>query len=222
MRRSIAVVAVLLAVACASTRAPSGDAIAPLGTTSSTAAAQQLALRRSNFRGERSLIRLRLPVQGHQMSTRAQLQIDERLRMLLTLYTPVGTTAARLFVGEDDIVFINDIEKSAWRGRQQDFKAAAFNYFGANVDSRALVLLLIGLPPEEDLSLQYTSAGMAEARVADAVVTYDPPAYPPQKVIVTRGDQRMEIEHLQSVSGSEGVVPPDIPSDYRCCVLPQL
>jgi hypothetical protein len=216
---TIAIAALL--VACRTTR-PSGEPLAPLNASSPAEAQQQLAFRRANFPGERALIRLRTPVNGQMQSARAQLKLDHSLRMLMTIYTPINTSAARLFAGGGDVVFLNDIERTAWRGYAHDFTTRTFNYFGSGLETDTLVLLLVGLPPSADVSLDYTPTGLARAKFNDVVVTYDPPVYPPRRVAISRGDQRMEIEYLQTLSGSEPVRPPLIPRDYRCCLLPQL
>jgi hypothetical protein len=212
-RYTIVLIALLLA-ACRSTRVGEGPPLAPLTSTTEQEAARQLVERRAHFAGERSLIRLRFP---NGQSARAQLQVDSALRMLLTVYTPIGTTAARLYTAGGDVVFLNDYERTAWRGRAADLTGALDTFA-----SQAVILLAIGLPPNADASLDYSPAGMARATVADIVVNYEPPSYPPQHVTIVRGDQQIEIEHLETVGGSETLRAPDIPRDYRCCVAPQL
>ena len=151
------------------------------------------------------------------MSARAQLQVDSALRMLITVYTPIGTTAARLYTAGSDVVFLNDYERTAWRGRASDLTGVLDTFA-----SQSAILLALGLPPSDNVSLTYTSGGLARATFADVIVTYEPPSYPPQHVTIVRGDQQMEIEHLESVAASETLRAPDIPPNYRCCVAPQL
>jgi hypothetical protein len=204
----------LLWLACRTTRLGEGTALRPLSSTTQEEAARQLVARRTEFEGERSLIRLHFP---DGQSARAQLQVDAKLRMLLTVYTPIGTTAARLYSAGGEVVFLNDYERTAWRGRASDLTGVLDTFA-----SRAVVLLAIGLPPDHDASLEYSPAGLARGTVGDLVVTYDPPSYPPQRVTIMRGGQKIEIEHLESVEGSELLRAPDIPSEYRCCIAPQL
>src|SRR5437899_6343527 len=193
---------------------PEGTPLAPLTSTNAGEAAQQLAARRSQFSGERSLIRLRLP---NGLSARAQLQVDPSLRTMLTVYTPIGTTAARLYSAAGDVVFINDLQKTAWRGRATELGGALDTF-----TSEAAALLMIGLPPGGDVALSYSPTGLSRANLADIVITFDPPSYPPQHVTIARGEQRIDIDHLESVEGSETLSAPEIPSNYRCCVVPQL
>jgi hypothetical protein len=211
--RRYIVIALLLA-ACRTTRVAEGPPLAPLTSTTEREAARQLAARRAQFGGERCLIRLHFP---NGRSARAQLQVDAALRMLLTVYTPIGTTAARFFAAGGDVVFVNDYERTAWSGRATDLTGALDTF-----TSQAGILLAIGLPPSAGVSLDYSPSGLARATLADIVVTYDPPSYPPQHVTITRGDQRIEIEHLESVAGTDVLRAPEIPRDYRCCVAPQL
>lgn len=212
MRRAAAVILFLLA-ACRTTRPPNAEPLAPLTATSPAEAAQQLAQRRSEFRGERSLARVRLP----QISARGQLQVDAGGRMMLTVYTPIGTTAARLYVDGQDVIFLDDLRSTVWRGKPSDL-SGTLGVFG----NTRLALLLIGLPPAGLDSITYGATGMQSVTLPEVTLTYDPPVYPPKKVVIVRGDQRVEIEHLDSFSDPETLKPPEIPRDYRCCVLPQI
>ena len=136
---------------------------------------------------------------------------------MLTVYTPIGTTAARLYSASGDVEFINDVEKTAWRGRSTELGGALDTFA-----SEAAALLIIGLPPGGDVTVSYSPTGLAHASLADVVITFDPPSYPPQHVTIVRGEQRIDIDHLESVEGSETLRAPEIPGNYRCCVTPQL
>lgn len=211
MRRAAVVLLAALA-ACRTTRPPNAQPIPPLTSASPAEAALQLETRRAQFTGERSLIRIRLGT----LSARGQLQVDGTLRMLLTVYTPLGTTAARLYAGGDEVIFLNDFESTAWRGKPSDL-GGTLGVFS----SPAAALLLVGLPPS-DAAATYSATGMQEARYGDVVVTYDPPVYPPKRVVIERGSRRVEVEHVESYATSDPVEPPAIPESYRCCVLPQI
>ncbi len=212
MRRATVLVLFVLA-ACRTTRPPTGEAITPLAASSPSEAAQQLAALRAQFRGERSLIRLRLP----RLSARGQLRMDSSGRMLMTVYSPIGSIAARLYVDGDHVIFLNDFEQSAWQGMTSDL-AGTLSVFG----NTRLAFLVIGLPPEGIDSATYAPTGMQTVRLADVVVNFEPPVYPPKRVVIDRGQQHIEIEHLQSHVDPEMLKPPEIPNDYRCCVLPQI
>ncbi len=211
MRRAAVVVCFLLA-ACRTTRPPNAEPLSPLTSSTPAEAAQQLASRRSAFRGERSLVRVRLP----QISTRGQLQVDPNGRMLMTVYAPVvGTTAARLYVDSNQVIFLNDLEETAWRGKPSDLSGnlAAFG-------NSELPLLLVGLPAAGVSDIAYAAGGIQAVRLPDVVVTYEPPAYPPKIVAIDGSGKHVEIEHLDSYVDAEAIAPPDIPRGYRCCVLP--
>jgi hypothetical protein len=198
MRRAAAVILFLLA-ACRTTRPPNAEPLAPLTATSPAEAAQQLAQRRSEFRGERSLARVRLP----QISARGQLQVDAGGRMMLTVYTPIGTTAARLYVDGQDVIFLDDLHSTTWRGKASDLPGSLSMF--ANT---GLPLLLVGLPPPGVASITYAPTGMQSVNLSDVTVTYDPPVYPPRKIVIIQGEQRVEIEHLESFIDPETLKPP--------------
>ena len=202
----------LLFAACRTSRPPDAEPLAPLTATSPSDAAQQLAVRRSQFGGERSLIRLRTS----QFSARGQLQIDSSGRMLLTIYSPIGTSLARLYTDGTDLTFLNDFQRTAWRGKASDL-TGTLAIFGGSVP-----LLLIGLPPPGLESITYGSAGIESFRLSDVTVRYDPPVYPPKRISIDRGRRHIEIEHLESYTDSAEIKALDIPSDYRCCVLPEM
>ena len=201
MRRALVLLLALLA-ACRTSR-PAGEEtpIAPLTSTSPADAARQLTARRAQLTGERSLLRMRATNGDRSQSFRAQLQIDNSNRMLLTAYTPLGTTAVRLYADASEVTFINDLEGTWWHGTAADF-ANSFGFFGTT-SPYAMALLIAGLP-------------------ADASFTYDPPSYPPKHVTILRGAQKLEIETLESAITTASVAKPSAPNGYRCCVAPRL
>jgi len=207
IRRAAAVCLFVLA-ACRTTRPPGAEPLAPLTSTSPSEAARQLAERRSQFRGERSLIRLKLA----QLSARAQLQIDSGGRMLMTIYSPIGTTLARLYADGDDVIFLNDFEATVSRGKAKDFGA-----LGGPVP-----FLLVGLPASGQAVVTYSVAGIESVRLSDTTINYDPAVYPPRRVVIDHGNRHIEIEHLESFVDPSTLKAPEIPSDYRCCVPPPL
>ena len=137
--------------------------------------------------------------------------------MLMTVYTPLGTTGARLYVDADQVIFLNDFQSTAWRGKASDL-AGGLAAFG----NRELPMLLVGLPAAGVDDITYAPAGIQSVRLSDVIVNYEPAAYPPKIVSIDRGGQRVEIEHLDSYVDAEALKPPDIPRGYRCCVLPQM
>lgn len=215
--RRLSVLFVVLA-ACATTR-PSGEPLAPLAATSPDDALRQLETRSAELRGARSLMHVRATSGDRVESFKAQLQLDGKA-MLLTAYTPLNTTALRLYADDNGVVFVNDLEQTAWRGSAADF-ARNFGFFG-ELSPREAAKLLIGLPASHALSYQATASGLARATASDLAIAYDPPSYPSSHVTIVRGAQKLEVENLGTVASSESVAPLSVPREYRCCVAPKL
>jgi len=220
MRRTIVLLIAFLLAACRTTR-PAGEEtpVAPLTSTSPADAQRQLTARRAQLTGERSLLRIRATNGDRSQSFRAQLQIDGAGRMLLTAYTPIGTTAIRLSADNAEVVFVNDLEDTWWHGTAADF-ASSFGFFG-RTPPYAMALLIAGLP-SEGIAADYAATGLSRATVGDVVVTFEPPSYPPQHVTIVRSAQKLEIETLESSMTTASVAKPEVPSGYRCCVAPRL
>ena len=194
--------------------------MSPLTSTSPADAARQLTARRAQLTGERSLLRIRATNGDRSQSFRAQLQIDNSNRMMLTAYAPLGTTAIRLYADAYEVTFINDLEGTWWHGSAADF-ANSFGFFGTT-SPYSMALLIAGLPAESPITYDYTAAGLSRANVGDVAVTFDPPSYPPKHVTIARGAQKLEIETIESVMTTASVAKPDVPNSYRCCVAPRL
>jgi hypothetical protein len=165
-------------------------------------------------------LRIRATNGDRSQSFRAQLQIDSSNRMLLTAYTPLGTTAIRLYADASEVTFINDLEETSWHGTAADF-ANSFGFFGAT-SPYSMALAIAGLPSEGPITYDYAAAGLSRATAGDVIVTYDPPSYPPKHVTITRGSQKLEIETLESATTTAIVAKPAAPNGYRCCVAPRL
>lgn len=177
----------LLFVNCRTGR-PTGVPIAPLTAPSAEAAAAQLRAHRENFRGMRSLMRVRATTNGKTQSFRAQLAVHDPRRMELIAYTPVGTTAMTMKADGDRIT--TDPEAAP----------ASFDFLRATGLTLAeTAMLLLGLPPRDDLHVEMTPAGIASANAGEITVTFDPPAFPAKRVVITRGADRVEIEHVEVV-----------------------
>lgn len=223
MRRALTIVAFTAFVAACRTARPDGEETPVLALAAVTAvdAAQQLTTRRAQITIERALLRIRATNEGRSLSFRAQLQVDGRGRMLLTAYTPFGTNAMRLYADGDEVTFVNDFEATWWRGSAAEL-GRTFGFFGS-ADPASIGLLIAGLPPGgPNVSVEYAPAGLKRASAGEAIVTYDPPSYPPKHVVVSRGSQSLDIETLETVMTTAAIEPPAIPSSYRCCVAPRM
>ena len=145
-------------------------------------------------------MRIRATAGEKTQSFRAQLHASPDA-MLLTAYTPLGTSAFRLYASGDRVVFLNDAENTTWSGTPVQF-ASSFGFFG-----------------------DATPVSMAQrilGQTRDGDAEYEPATFPPKRVTITRGRYRLEIEHQESVYTTAPVEEPKVPRNYRCCVPPRL
>lgn len=205
-------------VACA-TRPPAGEPLAPVHAASPAEALSILQARGDALQGARSLMRIRATSGERVQSFKAQLQIDAHA-MLLTAYTPLNTTAMRIYADDSGVVFTNDLEETAWRGSAAEF-ARNFGFFG-DLAPRDAAKLLLGFPIKNAAVYDASQTGLARATAGDVTIAYTPPSFPPSRVTVVRGAQTLEIENLGTVASSDRVEPLAVPAGYRCCVAPKL
>lgn len=178
---------IALLVSCAISR-PGGVPLAPLTATTPEEAWEQLLARRKAFGETKSLMRVRATTNGQTQSFRAQLVVHDAHRMELIAYTPVGTTALKLRADGNDIV--------------SDPEAAPESFAflrDAELTPAETAMLILGIPPRDDLRYDVDAAGLRSAAFTDVTVTFDPPAFPAKRVVITRGNDRVEIEHLEVV-----------------------
>ena len=154
---------------------------------------------------ERSLMRIRATSGERTQSFRAQL-VASPSAMILTAYTPLGTSAFRLYAAGDKVVFLNDAEDTRWEGTPAEF-ASSFGFFGDATPVEMAQLIL---------------GRQRASHVGGVNIAYEPDTFPPKHVTVTRGGQRLEIEHLETVYTSDSIAEPKPPRGYRCCVPPRL
>ena len=187
-RVALIALAVLFAGVSCRTARPTGAPIAPLTSTTAEEASEQLRVRRASFGGVRSLMRVRATTNGKTQSFRAQLAVHDARRMELIAYTPVGTTALTLKANGDDVTTDPEVPPES------------FAFLRATgLTPAETSMLLLGLPPRDDLNVEYAPSGVARATVGEITVTFDPPSFPAQKVIVERAADRVELEHLEVV-----------------------
>ena len=65
-------------------------------------------------------MRVRATSGGKTQSFRALLEYSPGA-MLLTAYTPLGTSAMRLYASGDRVLFLNDAENTTWSGTPEEF-----------------------------------------------------------------------------------------------------
>jgi len=209
-RRAAVLLALALAAACRSGRPPAGAVESPMAALTSTTkedAMRELLARRAAFAGARSYMRVRATSGEKSQSFRAQLQVDANGRMLLTAYTPVNTSAMRLYADGDRVTLYNDLERTKQEGSAAEL-AKSVGFFAPSLTPAELALLIVGIPPSASAAqFDVTPAGLARAATGDVVITYDPPRFPPAHVVVERPGQKLEIEHLELVASDAKVAP---------------
>lgn len=184
---SCAIAALLLLTACRTTR-PQGVAVAPLTASTTEEARAQLRELREDFRGMRSLMRVRATTKGKTQSFRAQLAVHDSRRMELVAYTPVGTTALTMKADGHRITTDPEVAPESF-----DFLRAT------GLTPAETGMLLLGLPPREDAEVEIAVKGLVMARAGEITVLFEPPSFPARRIVITRGDDRVEIEHLEVV-----------------------
>ena len=187
MTRRLALILVFALVACRTGR-PDGEPVAPLVAATPEAAEEELRARRASFRGMRSLMRVRATTNGKTQSFRAQLAVHDARRMELVAYTPVGTTALKLKANGDDVVSDPVVAPEAFAFLRE-----------TGLTPAETGMLLLGLPPNADVRLDFAATGIVSASAGRLTAQFDPPSFPAKRVVVTAGDDRIEIEHVEVV-----------------------
>ena len=168
-----------------------GAAIAPLVAASSEEALVALRARVETFSGARSLMRVRATSGGRTQSFRAQLVVPSREEMELIVYSPVGTVAATIRAKGNEIS--SDVPA--------DTRLALTSWLSiAGATPAETALLILGLPTASEAVYEAASTGLRRAVLADAVVSFEPPQFPPVRVVITRGADVVEIEHQEIVA----------------------
>lgn len=190
-------IAALVPGSCRTGR-PSGSPISPLSATTREAAIEQLRARRAGFRGAKSLMRVRATTGGKTQSFRAQLVIHDPARVELIAYTPVGTTALTLSANGQQVSVRNHLEGEEWEGSAGEL-ARTLGFLDSPLVPAEMAMLIIGIPPREEVALEVEPGGIRRAVTGEVVVAFDPAVFPAQSVVITRGEDRVEIQHLEIV-----------------------
>ncbi len=109
--------------------------------------------------------------------------------MELIVFTPVGTAALTMKADGNNITSNPPVPPNTF-----DFLRAA------DLAPAEVAMLLLGIPPRDDLQIEVAPTGIASASAGGGSVTFDPPAFPAKRVVIVRGTDRVEIEHLEVVS----------------------
>ena len=139
-------------------------------------------------------MRVRWTGERGSQSFRAQLVVPDARRMSLTVYSPIGTTVARVEAEGETIV----VERDGSRVRTNvESLASQFGIFGGELLPAEMAMLLLGLPPRDDIEYDVAPGGLRTATAGDLAATFDPPAFPARNVTIVRGGDTIEIEHLE-------------------------
>ena len=176
-----------------------GTPMAPLRAQTADEAMTHLRARAAAFSGARSLMRVRATSNGRTQSFKAQLVVPNRASMQLIGYTPLGTTAVTITAEGDQIQFVNHVEDNSWKGSPEDL-ARSLSIYAASMLPAEMAMLLLGLPAVDGVTYDATPAGLRSVTASDVSVTFEPPQFPPRKVVVRRGADVVEIEHLEIVA----------------------
>lgn len=211
----------LLTVTCRTAR-PAGNEspLAPVSGANSGAVIDELMRRMESIHAVRSLMRVRVVTPERTQSFRAQLLVEPHgNRMRLTAYTPLGTEAMSLASDGDRVVFVDDVNRTAWEGTTVEL-ARTVGFFDPQTQPAAWALDIAGFPARG--AFEASDQGLARGTVGDVSLAFDPPSFPPRSVIVQRGSERLEITHMELVATDADVPAPSVPNGYRCCVPPRM
>lgn len=226
--------------------------IPSISATTAPAAVAELVARRARFAGARAFVRIRATTRDRGRSFNAQIAVDSAGRMLLIAYTPIGTQAIRIYSEGERVVFVSDIQHAVWSGATTEFSDSfgffgpspslapiAFLLLGLPAEgdvtgAREILCTaeMAGCAPgttitrfaSRDGAIIYTATagGLASATFAGSAVSFDPPGYPPAKVSIVRGDQRLDVTYREIGTTTETFAPPEVPKGYRESGVPGL
>lgn len=150
-------------------------------------------------------------------SFNARIAVDSSGRARIDGLTPIGTAAITIWSDGANVIYLDHINNVFWKGPANALSGSL------RVIAERGAFLLAGLPVDDPAVTYRTEpTGLAEATVAGVRFSYVPPAFPPSRVIIESGSDRIEVEHADLSSGSEPLSPPPIASDYRQGTTPTL
>src|SRR5206468_12490683 len=120
----------------------------------------------------------------------------------------------------DRVTFLNHIVLTVCQGSASEL-AGSLNLFASTAKPSDLALLILGFPASTGTYDAMTS-GLAHATLGSITATFDPPSLPARHVVVERGAQRIEFEHLDVAATDEPLRAPKIPRDYQAGGVPRV
>lgn len=212
MRRAAAASRWLLAIVaviagCATQRQ---EFFAPVLAPDAESAFRELTRIRVDFPGARSYARLKAVSGERRQSFNARIAIDRSGRARIDGLTPIGTAAMTLWSDGQQVVFMDHLNEIFWTGSTRQLSEPL------RVMIERGAFLLAGLPVDDPSIIYQTKpTGLASAEVSGVRFTYTPPQFPPRRIVIEAGSDRLEVEHAEFTSGSEPLEPPPIEAGYR-------
>jgi len=176
---------------------------------------------------------IRVEAGGSKQSFRATIATDERGRLRVDAFTPMGTAAFTLFADGVETTMIDHVSRSWWKG---PFSTAARSLgLPEALDAHSLAMIAFGLPasaePETErgerivqagVAYRVEAQGLAEAAGEGWTATFADPSFPAGSVTISTSDgaRAITVRHLEPGAASRAVDAPKIDPSYRCCVEP--
>jgi hypothetical protein len=176
---------------------------------------------------------IRVESGASKQSFRATVATDERGRLRVDAFTPMGTAAFTLYADGVETTMIDHVNRSWWKG---PFPTAARSLgLPESLDAHSLAMIAFGLPASADpetergerivqagVSYRVEKSGLAEAAGEGWTATFATPSFPAGSVTISTADgaRAMTVRHLEPGMATRAVEVPKIDPSYQCCVEP--
>lgn len=165
--------------------------IFPMGTTDPRDAWAQLLSTRRGFDGVRSFARMRINEGESSRSFNARISVDRRGTLQIEGLTPIGTKAFTLHASGRAVTFVNDLDRTYWSGGL-DVLSRLMRLPVADLDSRDLGMLLIGLPAGTDSVFDMQgNAESGQFEIVHGLFRYSVAGAGFEDAVAVQGDQRI-------------------------------
>lgn len=205
----------------------------PLEATDRAAAWDELLHIRREAPRLASYASIRVESAGAKQSFRATIATDQRGRLRVDAFSPMGTAAFTLYADGGEATMVDHIGRSWWRG---PFPVAAKSLgLPDSLEAHSIAMLAFGLPAstlegqageelvsQNGVSYLVERNGIAEANGDGWSARFEPASFPAGAVTISTADgsRAMTVRHLEAGAASRDVEPPKIDPSYRCCVDP--
>jgi len=188
---------VFFLASCRTATLPGGKPFAPVNAASADLAWQELLTRKDQFTGARAFAQIRTTTSEGTRSARAAFEFDSSGDFRVNVLSPIGTTVLTVIAEGDRMTIGSEPSRPMTElARILGLPAGAWS-------ASDISMLLLGLPSQREAAGRFrydVSPSGLQHVVADEVdIRYDPPAFPPRKVIFESGPNRFEVEYLELV-----------------------